>query len=182
MRFASFSIFILIFSGSVAHAQATWQVGGKGGAFFADGCRPGDVMVGYNVTAGKGMNTFAVVCQSQSNGVLIGKNCGLHTWGSNHGGGYHYLLTPRCPENAAITELEVWVNVFNEVDSVRADCSPLRANTGGMSTLVKTTSDGVPVAQASTECPWGTYAIGAVGRSGALVDALGLQCAAPSWH
>lgn len=158
-------------------------VGGPGGGPFDDACRPDDVMVGYNVLSGKAMNQFAAVCQAQNNGVLVGKNYGLRTWGKNFENDYKFFDTPRCPAGAAISALNVFVNKFNELDSVSATCSPLRRNTGRTSFFPKTSaSGGQAVRNGPSTCPQGTIAVGVTGRSGALVDSVGLRCAPFPWH
>ena len=172
---------LLFLSIAPACAQVTTapQVGGTGGGAFDDSCRPGDVMIGYNVTSGKAMNTFAAVCQAQNNGVMVGKNYGLRTWGKDSsvglGGHYHGFDTPRCPAGSAVSELNVFVNKFQELDSVAATCSPLRA--GGTASLQRTSTDGGVAGRSGTStCPKGMVAVGVSGRSGALVDSLGLKC------
>ena len=187
MRSVCLVLAILVWSGFGAHAQVSNapQVGGTGGGPFDDGCHSGDVLVGYNVITGKAMNRFAAVCQAQNNGVLTGSNYGLRTWGQAdyNGGPFFGNETPRCPAGSAIFAMEVWVNKFNELDSVKATCLPLRPNTGAASFLQRTsTSGGQATRSGESNCPPGTLAIGVTGRSGALVDSLGLKCSPFSWH
>ena len=181
------AMLMMSFLGASAQVINAPQVGGPGGGPLDDACRSGDVMIGYNVISGKAMNTFAAVCQAQNNGVLVGKNYGLRTWGKDNGvglgGTYHEFATPRCPAGSAVSEMNVWVNKVNELDSVAATCSPLRPNTGGVSSLQRTTTNGGEAArQGSSGCPKGTIAVGITGHSGALVDGLGLKCSAFPWH
>ena len=178
---------IWMLSGFAAAAQVTnaAQVGGQGGGPFDDACRSGDVMIGYNVISGKAMNTFAAVCQAQNNGVLVGKNYGLRTWGKAdyNGGPFFGADNPRCPAGSAIFAMEIWVNKFNELDSVKATCLPLRPNTVGVSFLNRSApSGGQAVRSGESNCPPGTLAVGVTGRSGALVDAVGLACSPFPWH
>jgi hypothetical protein len=177
---------ILIFSTFGAYAEVTnaQLVGGAGGAPFDDACGQGDVLIGYNIISGKAMNTFAAVCQPQSGGVLIGKNYGLRTWGkdSNEGVAFETSDVARCPAGTAISALTILVNKFNELDSVSATCSPLLRNTVGISFLTSSgSSGGQAFRQGQSECRPGTVAVGVFGRSGALMDALGLKCAPPPW-
>ena len=177
---------ILIVSVFAASAQVinAPEVGGPGGGPFDDPCRPGGVLVGYNVTSGKAMNQFAAVCQTQNNGVLEGEVYGLRTWGKNDDNGAdHTVVAPRCPLGTAIRAMQIWVNKFNEIDSVEATCYALLPNTAGVASLPRTTTHGgQAVSNAETGCPPGTVAIGITGRSGALVDALGLKCSRFPWH
>ena len=187
------SIFIgaalLITSAFGADAQVTvaTQVGGQGGGPFEDVCNHGDVMIGYNLVIGKSINTVAAVCQAQTHGVLVGANYGLRTWGKNDNPGLgappHVLVTPRCPGGTAISEMHIWINKFNELDSVSATCTPLLPNTVRGAVIHQTgTNGGEGFDNGLSTCPQGTIAVGITGRSGALVDALGLQCSAFRWH
>jgi len=178
---------ILIGSVFAASAQVINApvVGGPGGGPFDDPCRPdGSVLVGYNVTSGKAMNQFAAVCQAQNNGVLRGAVYGLRTWGkADNNGADHIVVAPRCPLGMAIRAMQIWVNKFKEIDSVEATCFELLPNTAGTASLQRTrTNGGQASSNAESGCPPGTIALGITGRSGALVDALGLKCSSFPWH
>lgn len=178
---------ILIVSVFAASAQVINApvVGGPGGGAFDDPCRPdGSVLVGYNVTSGKAMNQFAAVCQTQNNGVLRGAVYGLRTWGkADNNGADHIVVAPRCPLGMAIRAMQIWVNKFKEIDSVEATCFELLPNTAGTASLQRTrTNGGQASSNAESGCPPGTIAVGITGRSGALVDALGLKCSSFPWH
>jgi hypothetical protein len=180
---------LLIMSVSSACAQIVNapQVGGTGGGGFDDVCRSGSVMVGYNMIIGKSVITFAAVCQAQTNGVLVGANYGGRTFGRNDGPGVggtpHVMVTPRCPGGTAISGMHIWVNKFNELDSVSGTCTPLLSNTVKGATIQQTgTQGGEGYSNDSSNCPAGMIAVGITIRSGALVDALGLKCSPFPWH
>ena len=179
MRSILFGSALLILSCFAADAQVinVPQVGGPGGGPFDDPCKPTDVLIGFNVSNGKAMDLFAAVCQAQTNGVPVGANYGLHTWGKEDSDIPHLFLKPRCPAGSAITQLQVWVNTFQELDSVAATCAPLRPNSGGLSSLQRTLPmGGKAVRDGVSACPPGMFAVGVTGRSGALVDSVGLKC------
>ncbi len=160
--------------GAYAQVSNTPQVGGQGGGPFGDQCHgTTDVLIGYNITQDKSMNTIAGVCQAQNNGVLIGQNYGLATHGEQPtaGGGPLY---PRCPPGQAIYGLTIWVNNLNDLDSVSATCVSLLPNTGPQTQLGRT-HQGANVTESAIGCGSGV-AIGINGRSGALIDSLGLKC------
>jgi hypothetical protein len=156
-------------------------VGGPGGGPFDDNCNSSDVLIGYNITSGKSVNQFAAVCQATKNGMLVGANYGLRTWGEgDQSGGNKKSFIARCPTGSAVSALQLFVNKFNELDSVSGTCLPLKANTGGASYLQRTTTDGgqdQPSRNGVSSCPNGLIAVGVLGRSGALVDSLGIKCA-----
>jgi hypothetical protein len=190
----SICVGLAILIGSVlggARAKDSPQVGGPGGGPFDDACHGTDVLVGYNESSGKAMNTIAAVCQAQKDGVLEGANYGLHTWGVDDSGPglgatFHSSSTPRCPPGQAISELHVWVNKFNEIDSVSATCTALLRPTTGdypRSYLERYGGgSGQAVRDGPTGCPANTIATGLTGRSGALIDSLGLKCSPFPWH
>ena len=187
MRFAVLACVAgLTMFASVADAQVfnAPAIGGGGGGPFDDACHGDDVLVGYNVTSGKAVNRFAAVCQAQRNGVLIGSNYGLHTYGEdNRDGPYKTFATPRCPPGMGISRLEVYINNFGQLDSVAASCAPLLRNArGGFGVPRSSTDGGVAKYVNYSDCPKGMIAVGVVGRYGALVDALGLKCAPFPWH
>jgi hypothetical protein len=163
-------------------------VSGPGGGPFEDACRGSDVLIGFNYIAGKAMNTIAGVCQAQNNGVLVGANYGLNTQGKipDDGGIYpifHAGGTPRCPAGQAIYEMRVWLDKYNEVNRVAATCTPLLENPHAIGTyLGETGTSGEATNSAPLSCEPGAIAIGITGRSGALIDGVGLKCATFPWH
>jgi hypothetical protein len=183
MRSISLGLVILMGSvfGAYAQVSNTPHVGGPGGAPFADDCKGDDVLIGYNVTQDKAMNTIAAVCQPQINGTLVDVNYGLTTRGTQPtaGGGPVY---PRCPGGQAIFGLTIYVNKFDEIDSVSAVCVPLLPHTGASAQLGRTMDRGGDVRNEAIGCGNGV-AIGLAGRSGQLIDSLGLKCKAGfPWH
>ena len=174
-----------------AHAQVVDApvVGGPGGGPYDDPCHTGDVLVGLNYTSGKGMDTIAGVCQSQRDGELVGQVYSLGTHGQVHNpaagatGPFGDEGKPRCPPGAAVYEMQVWVNKFNEVDSVEAVCFPLKPTpTSPRSFLQRTDTSGVATSASPSNCPLTSLAVGIVGRSGAEVDSVGLKCSPFPWH
>jgi hypothetical protein len=168
---------LAILMGSIfgAHAQEsnTPKVGGQGGGTFADACRGSDVLVGFNITQDKAMNTIAAVCRAQEDGKLTGADYGLKTHGEQPtaGGGEQNV---RCPHGQAIFGLTIWVNKFNEVDSVSATCVSLLPHSKEHAQLPRT-RNGQDVTESAIGCGSGV-AIGLNGRSGALIDSIGLKC------
>ncbi len=185
MRSLVLAAALLIFSVVSAYAQVinAPQVGGTGGGPFDDACKPGDVLVGFNVSNGKAMNLFAAVCRAQNKGVLVGNDYGLRTWGHEDEDVIHLGLHPRCQADSAITAMQVWVNKFQELDSIAATCTPLRFNSFGAPPLQRTSPmGGQAIRNGVSPCPKGTFAVGVTGRSGALVDSIGLKCSSFAWH
>ena len=121
--------FLLAFV-TAASAQFTYskQVGGPGGGAFEDTCHGGDLLVGFNYTAGKALNTTAPVCQAvDQQGRLTGNVYGLEHLGSccRSTSAYASAGAVRCPDGEAVEGLHVFVDKFGEVHHVRATCYPL---------------------------------------------------------
>lgn len=157
-------------------------IGGPGGAVFADYCRLNDLMIGFNYTAGKALNTFAAVCQSQKNGVLTGTAYGGRTWGAAAENGVEGDV--RCPGGQAVRGLSVFLDNNQDIHHLRTTCGPLLPNTGQSVYLPATRTVGgqaVPTSS-SAGCPSGSIAVGVQGRYGALIDAIGLICSTFSFH
>jgi hypothetical protein len=177
-------LFILLGSvfGASAQGTPTPEVGGTGGAPFADPCHGSDVMIGFNITGGKAMNTFAAVCQAQDNGVLVGANYGLNTWGKLPGEQFPAEGDQRCPAGQAIYGMTIYVNKQNELDSLGATCVSLLPNGGPQSELLHLPSlGGVSVSNSAIGCGSGV-AVGITGRSSDLMNSLGLECSQFPWH
>jgi hypothetical protein len=188
MRTICLGLAILLSFVSIAYAQDqnTQLVGSQGGAPFDDSCHPGDVVIGFNWNAGKSLETIAAVCQPQSNGVLTGQPYGLRTWGKNTAsGGSYFGVGPgvdRCPAGAAVSGLDIWVNKFQDVDSEETQCSTLNSLEGRFLLSRTLTGGGQSVGLAQpSQCPANMRAVGIIGRSGDVVNSLGLKCSSFPW-
>jgi hypothetical protein len=194
MRSICLGLAILVSSAFGAYAQVTntSTVGGQGGSPFDDPCHGTDVLIGFNFTDGDALNTVAAVCQAQNNGVLVGANYGLATRGTGPDDTSHAFParfgpapeTPRCPSGSAVISVDVWVNKFNEIDSVEGHCAQMTpADPGARFTLSQSQSQGRAVGNAiPVQCPDSMMAVGITGRSGDLMDSLGLKCSPFPWH
>lgn len=165
-------------------------VSGPGGGPFDDACHPGDVLVGFNYISGSAMNRLAGVCQAQKNGVLVGANYGLNTQGEDPGNGtllggaeFHAQAFPRCPPGQAINEMRVWLDRFGKVNKVAASCTPLLADPHVQPVyLGEFGGGGEPVSSEPITCGPVDIAIGMIGRSGSLIDGVGLKCGTFPWR
>lgn len=161
---------------------ASNEVGGPGGAPFVDLCRDGDVLIGFNFTAGKDLNTIAAVCQpARRGGQVTGAIYGLNTWGTRPevGGFLKTSGTGRCPPGTAVQSIEVGVSRHNTLHGVVLHCRNMAtgdwlAGDGTVGNL----GTGEAVRTETAPCGSGTIATGIVGGYGALVDRLGLICTA----
>jgi len=163
-------------SPATAQTQTAYsgQVGGPGGGAFDDPCRPGDVLVGVNVTTGKAINTVGPVCQSTSFGAVYG----LRTWGVDSGpgsgGAFGSEAALRCPSNTAVAKIHAYVDKYGILSSIALYC---RAVSGGPTVEGGWfAASGKSATSGDAECPADFVAIGMTGGYGALVDRIGLKC------
>jgi hypothetical protein len=192
MRSICLGVAILI--GSVFGASAqdkTPQAGAQDGVYFEDPCHGTDVLIGYNTTTGKALNTIAAVCQPQNNGVLTGTSYALKTHGKPpdpQGGvlGPGFGVAPdgeRCqsPTGQAIYGMSVWLNKYNEPDVIGATCVWLQPNGAAQTQIGYTSGIATSVTQSAIGCGSGV-AVGITGRSTDLMISLGLICSNFPWH
>ncbi|MCP4620301.1 MAG: hypothetical protein GY844_28180 [Bradyrhizobium sp.] len=160
-----------------AQSQTTYseQVGGPGGGVFNDACKPGDVLVGVNITYGKAINSVGPVCRR-----LGGALYGLRTWGvaaEPTGGPFEAFSAGgdlRCPPNTAVARIHAGVDKYGIVSSIELYCRP--ASGGAIVAGNSLFSEGKASTSGDAKCPGDFVAIGMTGGYGALVDRVGLKC------
>ena len=168
--------------GSAARAQVvgpTVIIGGPGGGAFTDRCPDGALLVGMNYTGDKDINSVGPVCQKFTGDYASEAIFGLRTHGSPSGAGgggrYGAVGQVLCPPNTAVEGIKVQVSNVNLVHGYSFVCRTPGAHdykTTGRSAL----GAGAAAYEKLADCGGGAIAIGVIGRSGALVDGLGLLC------
>jgi hypothetical protein len=191
MRLITLSLSLIALLGCAVPASAQFDmyrvsVEGPGGGLFADICNGSDVLVGFNFSSGTALNTIAGVCQSQNNGVLFGADHGLNTHGRlPPDGGIHARFTttgtPRCPPGQAIGEMTVSLDKYKEVERIVATCVGLLPGQNLPHTTFTATTEGKAATTKHIACDTGDIANGIIGRSGTLIDGVGIQCATFPW-
>ena len=182
MRSICLGVAMLISSVVGAYAQTDaykLSVEGPGGGAFADVCTSSDVLVGFDFASGDAINQVTAACQSQNNGVLIREIYTLNTWGQP--------LDPappfgtggplRCPLRQVISEMTVSLDKNQEVQDIQATCTKLLPQDNLQPTVIEAFSRGTAVTTKHIACSAGDVANGLIGRSGRLIDGVGIQCA-----
>jgi hypothetical protein len=154
------------------------SVEGPGGSPFADVCTSSDVLVGFDFVSGSAINTITAACQSQNNGVLIREIYTLNTWGQplDPTGPFGIGASPCCPPRQVISEMTVLLDKNQEVQNVQATCTNLLPQDKLQPTVIEAYSRGTAVTSKHIACSPGDVADGLIGRSGRLIDGLGIQC------
>jgi hypothetical protein len=154
------------------------SVEGPGGSAFADVCTSSDVLVGFDADSGSAINTIAAACQSQNNGVLIREIYTLNTWGKplDPNGAFGASGPLRCPPRQVITEMTVSLDTHQEVQDIQATCTKLLPQDNLQPTVIEARANGTAVTTKHIACSPGDVADGLIGRSGRLIDGVGIQC------
>lgn len=155
--------------------------GGPGGGGFLDRCQDGWVLKGLNYTSGKDLNSIGTVCAPLVNGHVQDTVKGQGTWGKPAESKQVGLFSIRpitssvwCPSDMAVQG--IWVALgAGVVHTFSLKCRNLI--TYETSRVGPAQTDGGVAGNAEDrDCGGGAIAIGVIGRSGSMVDALGLHC------
>jgi hypothetical protein len=169
-----------------ANAQIhTPELGGHGGGHFELNCKKTDghqdYLIGFDYTAGKAFNSVTPFCIAAKDGKWSGQEYKVGSRGQpaeELGGGLTPNLRPyrgvRCKRNQFVTALHVWWDKFGIVHHVKMFChNSARTSEFTVSTV---NQGGEPNHDDSSPCPTTFFAVAMAGRSGALIDRIGLIC------
>jgi hypothetical protein len=160
-----------------AATAAEWPegpIGGKGGGYAEAPCPRGWLLAGFYYRSGKALDFIRGYCRKiEADGRLGADTYAGTMYGSPNGATERG--TYACPDQMAIRSIRVWVDNHGLVRRLRANCRSLdfqqKVELG--QTAV---SGGAAARDESMSCGSGHLAKGFIGRSGSLVDALGLLC------
>jgi hypothetical protein len=166
-------------------------VGGSGGNTFQARCAPGEHLIGLNLRAGHNVDAVQPICGSTSNPsgpMTIGRE--MPRFGGQ-GGEPKQLI---CPSNTpaviamhvsaegvgvvALKAIYLYCGVVAAQQILSEVASASFVGPSQHQNILPGTSD-VRSSSGYKICPGGLIPVGAHGRAGALVDALGLICGAP---
>jgi hypothetical protein len=152
-------------------------IGGPGGGAFKDHCG-GDnsYLVGITADVDKDLKTVQPVCQAFVNGHAVGAQAKGSAWGNGKSNGRYTLLdTVSCPPDMAVQGLIVQVSHVNLVHTYALLCRNPMAHDYKTTKFLQTIG-GQSAYQKQTDCGGGAIANGLIGRYGANVDGMGLDC------
>ncbi|HET9817997.1 MAG TPA: hypothetical protein VFP92_02395 [Rhodanobacteraceae bacterium] len=192
----------LIAACAIAPARAdSWvkEVGGDGGAQYSERCRQGQILNGFELRAGDDIDAIRAVCVTPSGPTTISAPPLSNGFGAGwHGGGGGGLRRVLCPPGTPVV-VGVWLLADGRdtvsLDQIAIYCGEVSANWTSDSNfpsnqffapiqkdlcppgLFSSCATGTaPIEFHPRYCPGKSIAIGMHGRSGALVDAMGLIC------
>lgn len=149
-------------------------IGGGGGAYAEAPCPQGWVLSGFYYRSGKALDYIRGYCRKiEADGRLGEDTYAGTTYGSPQSG--IERGTYACPDQMAIRSVRVWIDNHGAVRRLRANCRSLDFQQK-LELDQTAVSGGEAAWDDATSCGSGHLAKGFVGRSGSLVDALGLLC------
>jgi hypothetical protein len=167
-------------------------IGGSGGGQFVARCPQGQFLTGFELRTGDDVDAIRPICVTAYGPADVGPFVpGGISFGGN-GGGPRQLL---CPKDAPIvTGMFVWAEGVDtlSVNNIHLWCG-VAAATQNLSALPNAVFDGpfekherdfvwekdLMQVRDTQYCPAGLVAVGINGRSGALLDSVGLICGPP---
>ncbi|NTS33421.1 hypothetical protein HQ945_19375 [Phyllobacterium sp. BT25] len=164
---------------TVAHgASQTTQVGGSGGSPFKILCPPNHVLIGFNMRTGSALDAIAPACKRlKADGTTL---MPISNPGATGGNGGHSNRVNCMGANTFVARLNVFVDRFEIVNHIEIQCRTLANSAPSGVFRPQEGIGGQAVRSFTVECQTGHIPNGIIGRSGALIDRLGLHCDASS--
>jgi hypothetical protein len=177
MGLLAIALLSLVTAGEVGAEERSPVKGGHGGGNFSDPCAKGFLLVGFGFRGGKALDRMTPYCKSVQNGKWSGSKFDERApRGQENPDGPFTRGTVLCDRDQFVTSLHVWWDHFGIVHHIRVNCHSLDRKKESKAASWNT--GGEPSQDEPTACPTGMFATGMYGRSGALIDAVGLICGA----
>jgi hypothetical protein len=175
MGLFAITLLTLGLTGEISAKTYTAEKGGYGGGHYEVVCNSNDYLVGFGYNAGKALDNVTPLCRSVKNEKWSGNTYKRKlVGGATTGGPFMATGTVVCEKDQFVTSLHVWWDGYGIVHHLQVNChsfdrkKEFSGQTGN--------HGGAPEHNAGTSCLNGQFAIGIAGRSGALVDKIGLVC------
>lgn len=160
---------------TASYARDIGALGGAGGSEFRSNCRPGDVIVGFEIQIGKALDAVRAQCVSLNpqRTEYASEIYALTNFGG-HGGNQTALS---CKTGYAVRHLHVYMDSSKIVNEFRITCQALNSGDWHDEAPLRLEGEtGVSIGDVRFSCGDGEWATGIYGRYGSLIDQLGLQC------
>ncbi|MCP4620300.1 MAG: hypothetical protein GY844_28175 [Bradyrhizobium sp.] len=159
-----------LFAVSASEARDAGSLGGGGGAEYRSQCPSGHAWFAYIGNAGTALDGIRALCTAvQPDKTTVGT---AET--DYHGGSGGSRIQRTCPANSVVTALRVWMETNKLVAEIDLTCTNLQT---GAVTIQDGRNDGktIPLSLLFS-CNADEIGVGIYGRSGAMVDQIGLIC------
>jgi hypothetical protein len=158
---------------SCVQAKDTGSLGGDGGQEWRSTCQPNDYLIGFNMRTGDDLDAIVPICNpinAEFNDWAGQAYEASNYWGGD-GGEYQKVV---CDAGSIVTHLIVHMSASKVVNRIGIGCQDLDSPT--FADVYPPRIEGQSVGSVVFECEPGEAGVGAFGRSGALIDKMGLQC------
>lgn len=163
---------VLLGLAAPSYAGQTNIVGGEGGSAFRIECPSGAFIFGFDIRFGKALDQIKPYCAQVRDGKFTDERS-QPGWTGGNGGSPGKVF---CPGWNGLAGLDVFLDPKQIVRQLTMKCY-LPGNS--QMNAVSSPSIGSYYYNESLQCPPNQFANGIVGRSGVLIDAIGLLCAEP---
>ena len=163
------------FAGEANAKSYSKERGGTGGGPYEVVCNGDDYLVGLDYSAGTALDNVTPLCRPVKNGKWTDSTYKRKPVGGLGRNGQFQNAGPlKCEKNQYITSLHVWWDRTGIVHHFRMTCHSFDRKNNSKETSKNT--GGEPRHDGGSACESGQFAIGISGRSGSLIDRLGLVC------
>jgi hypothetical protein len=171
---AAFTYFALgltgLFAVTASEARDAGALGGGGGGEYRSQCPSGHAWFSYIGNAGTALDGIRALCTS----VQPDKTTTGTAETDYHGGSGGSRIQRTCPANSVVTALRVWMEANKLVAEIDLTCTNLQT---GAVIVQDGRNVGRPISPSVLfSCNADEIGVGIYGRSGALVDQIGLIC------
>jgi len=163
-----------LFLASPVFAGNTAEIGGQTGDAYNQECGGESLVIGFDYTAGKALDSIGAICGIRANGDWTGA---IEHKGRAGGGGGAGPFTIQCPPFNAVAGVQVFVDNHDSIRHIGVGCFPVP---GPDLTYLNTTNEGgEDKYDVHSDCQPFEFATGVYGHSAGLVNSMGLHCMLP---
>lgn len=159
-----------VFAVRASEARDAGSLGGGGGGEYRSQCPSGHAWFAYIGNYGTALDGVRALCTS----VQPDKTTTGTAETDYHGGSGGSRIQRTCPANSVVTALRVWMESNKLVAQINLICTNLQT---GEVTVQYGATQGPPIPESvKFSCNADEIGVGIYGRSGAMVDHIGLIC------
>src|SRR6185295_3473872 len=160
------------FAVTASEARDAGSLGGGGGGEFRSQCPPNTAWFAYTGHRGTALDGIRPRCTViQPNRTTLGDTVAGIKYQGGQGGD---PIQRTCPVSTIVTALRVWIEANKLVAKIDLTCTNLQ---NGQQTIQAGQVDGTPIEPSVLfSCNADEVGVGVYGRSGAMIDHIGLIC------
>ena len=159
-----------LFAVTASEARDAGSLGGGGGGEYRSQCPSGHAWFAYIGNSGTVFDGIRALCTS----VQPDKTTTGTAETDYHGGSGGSRIQRTCPANSVVTVMEVWMDPNKLVAQISLTCTNLQ--TGAVEVLGGRSTGTAIQPSVKFNCNADEIGVGIYGRSGAMIDQIGLIC------